>query len=125
MPFITIHVFKGIRARAENMAICEGLKRAVKEALRIEHDNFHLRIREYEKDEMSVPAVSSELYTAIDIAFMSRRDPEDKERLYKAAQAELARFGIRESDTMIILSDPPLENWYIRGRSGLEISRGR
>lgn len=122
MPFVTLSVFKGVRSSEEHLELCRAIQGAVKTALRIEHDNFHHRIHAYGREEMSVPAICSERYTAVEITFMSRRGPEDKKVLFALVQQVLRDRGVEERDTMIVLSDPPLENWYIRGRTGTEIA---
>lgn len=124
MPIVTISLYKG-RSLEEKRSICLDIQRCIQSALRIEHNNFHHRIHEYTKDEMIAPPVSSDKYIAIEIQFMSRRNREDKEKLYGMLRAELVKYGIADNDYIVILNDPPLENWFIRGRTGTEIAAER
>jgi hypothetical protein len=87
----------------------------------MEHNNFHCRINEYSETEMIVPPVSSKNYISIEITFLPGKPVSEKECFYKNLQKELLAFNIKENDIIIIFQEPTLENWYLRGKTGIEI----
>lgn len=120
MPIVTITMYEG-RTDEFKDALMDAVQRSVKKALRIEHDNFHHRILEYSRRTMRVPPAATDGYVGIDIQFLSRRTKEDKEELFRLLHDEFAALGIRDGDSIVVLSDPPPENWFIRGRTGTDI----
>ncbi len=62
------------------------------------------------------PPVKTDNVTAIEITAFKGRSNEAKKRLYQAIAENLAANpGIKGDDIMIVLHEPPLENWGIRG----------
>lgn len=120
MPIVTITLYEG-RPKEWKLELCRAVQRSVKAALRVDHDNFHHRVREYDEDSMLVPPVASKGYVGVDIQFLSRRTRGDKEELYRLLHKEFAALGIRDDDFIVVLSDPPPENWFIRGKTGTAI----
>ena len=122
MPVINISLFNG-RSNDDKNAICKTIIQEMKSAFKIEHNNFHCRIHEYSETEMIVPSVSSKNYISIEIAFMPGKSISEKELFYKNLQKALLAFNIKENDIIIILQEPIPENWYIRGKTGIEIKK--
>lgn len=120
MPVINVSLFNG-RSHDDKNAICKTIIQEMKSAFKIEHNNFHCRIHEYSETEMIVPPVSSKNYISIEITFLPGKSVSEKEYFYKNLQKKLLSFNIKENDIIIILQEPILENWYIRGKTGIEI----
>jgi len=120
MPVIQINLFEG-RSKEEKIAICRSIQKAMKEALSISHDNFHHRIREFDDSTLLIPPGRSKNYIMIEINMLPGRDETLKLDMFRKIEANLQQFNIAQDDILIICHDPALENWYIRGKSGIEM----
>jgi phenylpyruvate tautomerase PptA (4-oxalocrotonate tautomerase family) len=57
----------------------------------------------------------SEKMVLVEIAMFPGRSRVAKRTLYKGIVERLGALGVPAADVMIVLSEPPLENWGIRG----------
>lgn len=71
-----------------------------------------------------IPPDKSESYTSIEIIMFPGRSTEAKRTLYRSVATNLNKLGIETHDFMIILHEPPMENWGIRGLPASEINIG-
>jgi phenylpyruvate tautomerase PptA (4-oxalocrotonate tautomerase family) len=122
MPIIEINMYKG-RSTEEKKNICSAIQMAIKETYKIEHNNFHHRINEYDETNLLVPPSQSKNYFSLELDFFPGRSKGDKNKLYENITKSLESFNIAAEDIMIIIREPLLENWYIRGKSGEEIKQ--
>jgi len=114
MPVIEIHVRFG-RGKEEKKALLNAVHGALVEALKIpEHDRSQ-RIREYAAEDFEIPPGKTERFTLIQITMFPGRSVEAKRHLYQALVSRLGELGIDPMDVFIILYEPPMENWGIRG----------
>lgn len=120
MPIINISLYQGKTDRWKK-DLCEIIKKSIKEIFSIERDIFHHRIYEFNSVDMIVPEICSNNYISIKLDIMPGRSKNDKELLFKKLHKELLEFGIDTKDIIIIIREPLLENWYIRGKTGTEI----
>ncbi|MBI4962628.1 MAG: tautomerase family protein [Desulfomonile tiedjei] len=120
MPIIQINLYEG-RSQAEKIAICRSIQDAIKQALSITHDNFHHRICEFNDSTLLIPPGRSKNYIMIEINMLPGRDEALKLEMFRKIEANLKQFNISSDDILIICHDPSLENWYIRGKSGIEM----
>jgi phenylpyruvate tautomerase PptA (4-oxalocrotonate tautomerase family) len=120
MPVVNINIFKG-RSVEEKKDICLTIQKAIKETYNITHDNFHHRINEYDDTAMFIPPNRSKNYIFIELDFMPGRSKAEKNELYDTLANKLQIFNIKKEDMLIIMREPLLENWYIRGQTGDEI----
>jgi len=120
MPVISLTLYKG-RPSAEKELICQTILQTMKDCFSIQHNNFHCRINEYDKDELLIPEASSANYLSIEIDSFPGKTPDQKTELYHRLEERLAAFSIARNDILIIFREPALENWYIRGKSGTEM----
>ena len=52
------------------------------------------------------------------------RSLEAKRKLYQGIVQRFGALGIQPSDIMIVLHEPPLENWGVRGLPASEVDLG-
>lgn len=114
MPFAKIEARRP-RAPEEIQALIEAVYQAQREALRVPEDDRQIRYIEHKPEHFAVPPGKSENYTFVEILLFPGRSVEAKRNLYQGIVSRFGRLGIAPSDVFIILQEPPLENWGIRG----------
>lgn len=124
MPFIEISMYKG-RSYDEKGEICSLLQKTIKEVYGIPHDNFHYRITEYDAADMRIPASCSKNYLLLEMDFFPGRKEREKNDLYGRLKDLFGPFGISAADLHVIIREPPLENWFLRGSTGRDIRNQR
>lgn len=115
MPLIKIEIIKG-KSDEYKKAILDGVHDALVEAIKIpDHDRFQ-RLYELDPINFEVPESKTDNVTIIEITLFKGRTIEAKKSLYKAIVDNLASNpGIDGDDITIVLIEPPLENWGVRG----------
>jgi len=114
MPLVRIEIRRG-RTPAEKRALMEAIHSALVEALQIPDWDRTQRLIEHEAEDFEIPPGKTERYTLIEITMFPGRSLDAKRRLYRALVQNLGALGIAASDTFIVLHEPPMENWGIRG----------
>ncbi len=86
------------------------------EAIKIpDYDRFQ-RIYELEKEDFEVPPDRTDNATIIEIKMFPGRSQEAKNKLFTTIVQNLKEYpGIDGHDVLIILLEPPMNNWGIRG----------
>ncbi len=114
MPLVRIEIEKGNSVEYKK-AILDGVHSALVECISIpDHDR---RQRCYELDPVNFEHDGrSSQYTIIEITMFKGRSYEAKKALYSAIVRNLElKPGIPGNDITIIIHEPTLENWGIRG----------
>jgi phenylpyruvate tautomerase PptA (4-oxalocrotonate tautomerase family) len=112
MPIVHVHLQAG-RPPAERKAILDGIHAALVEAFRIpEHDRNQL-VHEYAPEHFEARHGPGAVF--VELTVFPGRTPEAKRRLYEGIATNLARAGVDPMRTLIVVHEPPLENWGIRG----------
>ncbi|MBK7212372.1 MAG: tautomerase family protein [Bacteroidales bacterium] len=114
MPLVKVEIEKGFDA-SYRKAVLDGIHDALVEAIRIpDHDR---RQRLYELDpEFFEHTGRGKRYTIIEITLFKGRSLAARKALFAAIVRNLeVNPGIPGNDITIILHEPPLENWGIRG----------
>lgn len=113
MPIVHVHVRAG-RAAREKQAILDGVHAALVEAFRIpEHDRNQL-LHEHAPEHFD--SAKGPGATIVELTVFAGRTTDAKRRLYAAIVRNLERApGIAPADVLIVLHEPPLECWGIRG----------
>lgn len=122
MPIVHVHVATG-RGSAEKKAILDGVHAALVEAFRIpEHDRNQI-LHEHAPDHFE--SRHGPGFTLVEATVFPGRTPEAKKRLYAAIVRNLEAAGIAPEKVMIVLHEPPLEDWGLRGgKPATELSFG-
>jgi phenylpyruvate tautomerase PptA (4-oxalocrotonate tautomerase family) len=115
MPLVQIDVLQG-HSVAHRRAILDGVHAALVECFKIpDHDRSQV-LREHVADNFDRPPGRSENFTVVQILAFSGRSREAKRDLFAAIVRNLRRApGIDPRDVFIIICEPPLDNWGIRG----------
>lgn len=111
MPLVEIQVLVG-RTGAEKKALFDAVHSALVEALKTPDDDRLQRLVEHASDDFEVPSPS---FTIMKITMFPGRSDAAKRDLYQAIVRNLGELGIASNDVFIVLDEPPLENWGIRG----------
>ncbi|MGF7119127.1 tautomerase family protein [Methanobacterium oryzae] len=115
MPLVKIEIRKG-KSDEYKKAILDGIHDALVNAIKIpDHDRFQ-RLYELEDENFEVPETKTDNVTIIEITMFKGRSMESKRNLYTEIIDNLAKNpGIDGNDITIVLLEPPLENWGVKG----------
>lgn len=114
MPFAKIEVRRS-RPEAEVQALIDAVYQAQREALLVPEDDRQIRYIEHRPEHFAVPPGKTENYTFVEILLFPGRSLDAKRKLYAAIVRRFGELGIAPSDIFIVLQEPALENWGIRG----------
>lgn len=114
-PFVKIETRKGYSSEYKK-GILNGVHQALVDALGIPDSDRFQRIYELDKENFECPPDRTGAVTLVQITLFPGRSFEAKKKLYRNIVENLRKNpGIDGNDIMIILLEPPLENWGIRG----------
>jgi len=115
MPLVRITVRSGKSANYKE-ALLSGIHNALVRALKIPETDRYQMLHELDAEHFEAPPTKTENFTMVEITAFKGRSNEAKKQLYQAIVDNLAKNpGIKGDDIMIIVHEPPLENWGIRG----------
>jgi phenylpyruvate tautomerase PptA (4-oxalocrotonate tautomerase family) len=116
MALARIELIEG-RTSGEKKALVEAVRAALSEALQAPHDDPTVRLAEYPSEQFLQPYPDrhSDRYTLVEVTMFAGRSLDTKRRLYGAIVQRLARLGIPSNDVLIVLHEPPMENWAVNG----------
>jgi phenylpyruvate tautomerase PptA (4-oxalocrotonate tautomerase family) len=114
MPLAKIEVRKS-RPAAEVAALIEAVYAAQREALELPEGDRQIRYVEHRPEHYAVGPGKTENFTSVQITLFPGRSLEAKRRLYQSIVRRFGALGIAATDVFIVLYEPPLENWGIRG----------
>jgi len=123
-PLVKIEIKKG-KSIEYKKALFNGVHEALVETIKIpDHDRFQ-RIYELENGNFEYPKTKTDNITLIEIIMFAGRSNHAKKALIQTINKKLSITpGIDVEDIIIILIEPPLENWSIRGKPANEIELG-
>lgn len=115
MPLVKIEIYEGKSSEYKN-AILNGVHQALVQVLAIPESDRFQRLYELRASEFETPPDRSDQATIIEITMFKGRSSDIKKELFKTIIKNLSRNpGIDGYDIVIILLEPPLENWGVRG----------
>jgi phenylpyruvate tautomerase PptA (4-oxalocrotonate tautomerase family) len=114
MPLVKITIRKG-RSREEKRVLLDAVHTALVDAFEIPEGDRNQRLLEVEPDNFEFPEGKTKDYTIIDMTVFPGRSVEAKRKLYQNIVGNLQKLNIKPNDILIVLKEPPLENWGIRG----------
>ena len=124
MPLVRIDVLKG-RPAAEKKQLLDAVHDALVEAFGIPEDDRTQRLIEHDPENFEIEAGRSEQYTLVEITAVPGRSRAAKRALYAAIVRNLETIGTPENDVLVVIHEPPMQNWGIRGgRSADEVELG-
>jgi 4-oxalocrotonate tautomerase family enzyme len=115
MPLVKIEIVKGKTVEYKK-ALLDGVHLALVEALKIPDYDRMQRLYELDEDSFEYPSVKTDRITLIELTIFKGRSCEAKKKLYDEIVNNLAQNpGIPGNDIVIVIHEPPLENWGVRG----------
>jgi len=116
MALARIEIRQG-RSSEEKRALVEAVSAALSEALQAPPEDPSVRLAEYPLEQFSIPYPDrhSDRYTLVEVTMFAGRSPQTKRRLYDAIVERLAALGVPANDVLIVLHEPPMENWAVDG----------
>jgi len=114
MPLARIDVRRP-RPEHEVQALIEAVYAALREAFRTPEGDRQIRYTELPPERFYASAGTTENYTLVELTVLPGRSLEAKRTLYASIVRRFGELGIAPSDVLIVLNEPPLENWGIRG----------
>lgn len=114
-PLVKIEIRKG-KSDEYKKAILDGIHQALVDAFSIPDSDRFQRIYELSKLDFECPPDRSDAVTIIQMTIFPGRSLEAKRKLYKNIVHNLGENpGIDGHDITIILLEPPINNWGVRG----------
>jgi len=114
MPLTRIEVRRP-RPADEVRALIDAVAEALHESLQLPEGDRQLRYVEHRPEHFAVPPGKSENYTLVEVTMFPGRSQDAKRRLYQSIVHRLGALGVAPADILIVLHEPPLENWGVRG----------
>ncbi|MGZ7068780.1 MAG: tautomerase family protein [Methanobacterium sp.] len=123
-PLVKIEILKG-KSKEYKKALLDGIHDALVESIKIPDNDRFQRLYELEEDNFEYPDTKTDNVTIIEIVMFQGRSFEAKRALYETITYKLALSpGIGGEDLTIVLHEPQLENWGIRGKPASEVDLG-
>ena len=115
MHFVKIHVRKGKTAGYTNQLL-DIVHQTIVNVLKVpEHDRLQ-QLYEFDAWNFEIPSDKTENFVILELTIFKGRSNETKKKLYAELAKNLnAKLGIDGNDLLIIIHEPPLENWGIKG----------
>jgi phenylpyruvate tautomerase PptA (4-oxalocrotonate tautomerase family) len=114
MPLAKIEVRRS-RPPSEVKALVDAVYQAQREALKVPEGDRQIRYIEHKAEHFAVPPGKTENYTLVEITLFPGRSLDAKRILYRSIVRRFGELGISPTDIFIVLNEPPLDNWGIRG----------
>lgn len=115
MPLVKVEILKG-KSQEYKKAILDGIHSALVEAFEILDGDKMQRLYELDEDCFERSTNKTENITLIELTVFKGRSFEAKKKLYSAIVRNLAKSpGIDGKDIFIVINEPPLENWGVKG----------
>jgi len=125
MPIVKISLRKG-RSAGYYQAILDGVHSALVGSFKIPDSDRNQLLYELDPDHLEIASTKSDQFVVIEIIVFPGRSSDAKKKLFAAIVKNLEKSpGIPGNDIVIVLHEPPMENWGIRGgRRASEVDVG-
>ncbi len=114
MPLVRVSLLKG-KSKEEKKALLDAIHAALIEAFKIPENDRNQRIFEFEPENFELPEGKTSNYILIEMDVFPGRSIEAKRKLYETIVLNLQAHNIQPSDVFIVLNEPQLDNWGVRG----------
>jgi phenylpyruvate tautomerase PptA (4-oxalocrotonate tautomerase family) len=113
MPLVKVSLLKG-RSIEDKKALLDAIHAALLDAFKIPENDRNQRIFEFEPENFDIPEEKTSNYTIIEIDVFPGRSLDAKRKLYQKIVQNLNE-QIQPNDILVVLKEPPLDNWGVRG----------
>ncbi len=114
MPLVKVSIRKG-RSDSEKKELLNIVHSALVEAFKIPNRDRVQRIYEFDNKDFEIPDDRTNKFTIIEITILPGRSFEAKKHLYRLIFSGLKTLGYQDNDAAVVLSEPELDNWGVRG----------
>lgn len=114
MPLVKISILKG-RSVSEKTKLLDVVHSSLVEAFKIPIHDRTQRVYEFSKVDFEIEDGRSDKYTIVEIIIFPGRSVEAKKKLYKLIFSRLKELGYQDNDATVVLHEPDLDNWGLRG----------
>lgn len=114
MPLVTVTMIKG-KPKEFRKSVLGVVHASLVKAFKIPDHDRNQRILEVDPENYEIPPGKSDKHVTIELTVFPGRSIEAKRTLYKEIVTGLTGLGIPSDDILIVLNEPPLQNWGIRG----------
>lgn len=104
--------------------LIDAVYRGQREALKVPADDRNIRYVEHDPAHFAVPPDATERFILIEITLFPGRSVEAKTALQRNIVTNLGLLGVAPGDVFVILNEPPIVNWAVRGVPGAELQIG-
>lgn len=114
MPMVKIEILDG-KTSSYKKDVINSVHNAIKDAVSVSETDIIQRLYEISEESFIYPGDRSSDLTVIEITLYPGRSKSVKNKLYSTIVENLGKNpGIAASDVIIILHEPPMENWAFR-----------
>lgn len=96
-------------------ALMNAVYESFREALKVPEGDRQVRYVEHRPEHFMVPPGKTENATLVEITMFPGRSLSAKRALYGGIVRRFAALGIAPTEVLIILNEPALDNWGLRG----------
>ncbi len=115
MPVVRITIRNG-KSPGYKKALLDGVHDALVRSFKIPEQDRYQTLLELGRDQFETPSAKSDNITIIEMTIFKGRSIEAKKKLYTSIVENLGKDpGIAGNDVLIVLHEPSLANWGIRG----------
>lgn len=114
MPLVTITIAQG-KTRKFKKSILDAVRDSLVAAFKIPDHDRNQRIVEVLPENLECPSGKVEDFITIEMTVFPGQSLQAKKALYQEIVSRLQKLEIQSDDILIILNEPPFENWGIRG----------
>ena len=116
MPLVKIETIKG-KSSEYKKSLLDTIHDALVKSLGIEEWDRFQRIIEYDKDNFETPEGKTDDFMIIELTLFPGRSKTQKKAVIETITSDLnSNLGIASTDIIIVINDPPMENWGLAGK---------
>jgi len=121
MPLVKVEIISGKTSEYKKILL-QSIHDALMSVLEIEEDDRFQRLYELDTDCFERRAAKTEKFTMIELTLFPGRSKDIKRNIIKEITRLLSeRLEIQATDVIIIMQEPPLDNWGCYGEQGSEL----
>ena len=114
MPLVTITIIEGKTTEFKKL-ILDTVHESLVAAFKIPDHDRNQRIIEMQPENVEYPVGKTKNFITIEMTVYPGRSLQAKKALYREIVSRLQKLEIQSDDILIVLNEPPLENWGVRG----------
>jgi phenylpyruvate tautomerase PptA (4-oxalocrotonate tautomerase family) len=114
MPLVTVTIMEG-KTTEFKKSILDAIHSSLMTAFKIPDRDRNQRIVEIKSGDLECPSENPDSFITIEMTVFPGRSLQTKKALYREIVSRLGILGVQGHDILIVLNEPQLDNWGIRG----------